>query len=311
MTKHWVLPAGSIVLNFHMSSRCSQDPQTLASHILCLKGWGSRSESAPYVTLRSCPLLALGDVRFLPLTFHFLFEGWCPKLHSRGLHHRICRGWENRSDLEQPWLNNCVNIVEIHGFFQMKTALHSQGGLDAFRRPRNPWVVPWLLQSCFVFCFFSAPSSLILILFRTEIPGLEILPIPTNMAFWPSQETERKSNVITQPLKFNHVVIHQRFWRWCTFLKWNVPSERLLCRVAFMKKERAVRREFHTRTKACTVTPIYLCSLEPCWYHCVWISSVSSLFFSSSFIFAVILETIYPLPVFSSLITILKIIFKY
>ena len=35
-----------------------------------------------------------------------------------------------------------VNIVEIHGFFQMKIAFHSQGGLEAFRRPRNFWVVP-------------------------------------------------------------------------------------------------------------------------------------------------------------------------
>lgn len=162
-------PCTFTVINFHMSSRCSQDSQALASHILCLKGWGSRSEPAPCITLRSCPLLALGDVWFLPLTFHFLFEGRCPKLHSQGLHHRICRGWENRSNLEQLWLNNCVNIVEIHGFFQMKIAFHSQGGLEAFRRPRNFWVVPWLLQSCFVFCFFPAPSSLTLILFRTEI----------------------------------------------------------------------------------------------------------------------------------------------
>ena len=83
----------------------------------------------------------------------------------------------------------------------------------------------------------------------------------------------------------------------CAF--WEAP---LPC--CFHEERRIREREFHTRTKACAVTPIYLCSLEPCWYHCVRISSVSSLLFSSSFIFAVILETIHPLPVFSNLVTI-------
>lgn len=31
-------PCMFTVINFHMSSRCSQDSQALASHILCLKG---------------------------------------------------------------------------------------------------------------------------------------------------------------------------------------------------------------------------------------------------------------------------------
>ena len=154
MTKHCVLPAGSIVLNFHMSSRCSQDPQTLASHILCLKGWGSRSESAPCVTLRSCPLLALGDVRFLPLTFHFLSEGWCPKLHSQGLHHRICRGWENRSNLEQPWLNNCVSVVEIHGFFPDENSIPLTRWLGHIQKTQKLLGCPMTSPKLFCFLFF-------------------------------------------------------------------------------------------------------------------------------------------------------------
>ena len=56
----------------------------------------------------------------------------------------------------------------------------------------------------------------------------------------------------------------------CAF--WEAP---LPC--CFHEERKNHEREFHTRTKACAVTPIYLCSLEPCWYHCVWISSVSSL----------------------------------
>ena len=85
----------------------------------------------------------------------------------------------------------------------------------------------------------------------------------------------------------------------CAF--WEAP---LPC--CFHEERKSHEKEFHTRTKACAVIPIYLCPLEPCWYHCVWISSVSSLLspLSSSFIFAVILETIHPLPVFSNLVTI-------
>ena len=56
----------------------------------------------------------------------------------------------------------------------------------------------------------------------------------------------------------------------CAF--WEAP---LPC--CFHEERKSHEKEFHTRTKACAVIPIYLCPLEPCWYHCVWISSVSSL----------------------------------
>lgn len=120
------------------------------------------------------------------------------------------------------------------------------------------------------FClFFFPPSSLTLVVFRTEIPGSEILPIPIKMTFWTSQEAERKPNVITKLLRFHRVVIHQRNWRCCTFLNLNMPSERLLCHVAFIKKEQARRGIFTVGQSHVLYRPLYLCSLDQYWDQCL------------------------------------------
>lgn len=265
-----------------------------------------RSESVHLSTLCRRHLLSLGDIQLLPLwnrmsriTQPRSWQGWVYTPQDLQRVGKGIRFWTIVVEqlCKSHW-NSCVFPGEKDFLLKMLDWMH-------LGYPENLGMYHNFLK---VFFFFPSPSFT-LVLFRTEILESEILPIPINMTFWTSHETERKPNVITQPLKFHHVVIHQRNWRCCTFLNLNMPSERLHCHVTFIKKGKAIRGIFTVGQSNVVFCLQYQCSLDQYWYHCVWRDSVSSFLFSSSLIFAVILETIHSLPV-SYLVMIYKIIFK-
>lgn len=239
------------VVNFHMSSRCSQnppDPRPLTSSTW--KDEAPRSTSVPPVSSAAAICLVWetsnsSHTFALPL-WDRMSQMTQPRSSAQGVGavvlHRICREKENGSGLEQPWLNNCVNITQVRMFFEVKMALHSQCWFVCVEETPKTLGYPFIPPPPASFFFFSSsssPSSFSSILFKTEIPGSEILPRPINMTFWMSREAEKKPNVITQTLGFHHGVIHQRSWRYCTVLNLNIPSERLFALLLWWRKKEA------------------------------------------------------------------------
>ena len=141
-------PFRFIIMNFPVSSLCSQDPLDPGpSHPLPertrFQEWTCTSLYPPQLPSAwsgRCPIPPHTSTSSLSWDV----PNYTAKVFTKGrlILHRICREWESGSDLEQLWLNNCVNVFEIHVFFQVKSAFHSQGRLDTFRRPRKSWVVP-------------------------------------------------------------------------------------------------------------------------------------------------------------------------
>lgn len=175
------------VVNFHTSSRCSQnptDPGPLTSSTW--KDEAPRGEAAPHVP-SAAAICLVWETSNSSRTFALPFRdrrsqitqprSSAPgELFSTG----SAESKKNGSGLEQPWLNNCVNVIEIRVFFQVKMALYSQCQVACISETPQIWGYPLISPKVF---FFFFPSSFSLFLFRTEIPGSEILPSPINMTF--------------------------------------------------------------------------------------------------------------------------------